>query len=147
MGSMLESYNNIVNTLKEKEIIFNEIEGDRKKIIDLPFGRQLFDNMDKSIDVLIFVDEDGGSVHVQTEPIVHVPDNRLAQLLVACNTLNKQYRWLKFYIDDENDVMVNIDAVIDSVTAGDECMELAIRTINIVDSAYPTLMQALWGGN
>ena len=64
-------------------------------------------------------------------------------LYTSCNELNNKYRWVKFYLDDDSDVVAQIDAYVDDETCGGECLSLVRRMVNIVDGGYPTLMQAL----
>ena len=37
-----------------------------------------------------------------------------------------------------------IDAVIEPMTTGDECFELLLRTLDIVDKSYPEMMRLIW---
>ena len=101
------------------------------------------DNL-KSIPVYVFFDKDGDSmIQVYCYEIANFNSNVAAGLL-ACNEMNKTYRWVKFYIDKDNDLICSLDAYIDDVTCGEECLKLVRRVVNITDEAYPTFMKALW---
>ena len=65
-------------------------------------------------------------------------------MLEECNSLNGEYRWVKFYIDGDGDIAVSMDAVVDIDTVGAECIQLVNRMVNIYDDAYPRLMRAIW---
>ena len=61
-----------------------------------------------------------------------------------CYTCNAKYRWVKFYIDDDNDICVRSDAILDEGTCGEECREIILRMIGIIDESYPVFMKARW---
>lgn len=101
------------------------------------------DNL-KSIPVFVFFDEDGdGLVQLKCWEIANFKGKE-SKALVVCNELNNKYRWVKFYLDDDADILVSIDAIIDAATCGEECMSLVRRVVNITDEAYPEIAKALW---
>ncbi len=92
-----------------------------------------------------FFDGDDNGTHAAVRTIFDkCPDDRLNDVLIVCNALNAQYRWLKFYIDKDNDIMVEDDAILTPETAGEECFELLARTANIIEKAKPQIMRALY---
>ena len=97
-----------------------------------------------SISVILFIDEDGGSINVKSFTVAKVPENKLMDMYVCLNDLNNQYRWVKFYIDSDNEVTVSGDAIIDAESAGKECLEIVIRYVDIIDDVYPNIMKVLW---
>ena len=101
------------------------------------------DNM-KSIPVFVFFDENGDNiVQLFCMEIANFKDN-MAAGLVACNELNTKYRWVKFYLGSDNEIICTIDAYLDQYSCGEECRNLVGRVVSIVDEAYPTFMRALW---
>ena len=76
--------------------------------------------------------------------IQKVSDNKMAQALIVCNSLNVKYRWVKFCIDDDKDIRCEADAVVDLASCGEECMSIVNRIVSITDEAYPEIMRALW---
>ena len=94
---------------------------------------------------LFFGGDDNGT-HVALRTVFErCPSDRLADMLIVCNSLNLQYRWLKFCIDNENDIMVEDDAILSPETAADECFELLARTVRILEEVKPTIMRAIYG--
>ena len=71
-------------------------------------------------------------------------ENKLTAMLMACNAANKQYRWIKFYISDNQDIMAEDDAILDMANVGEECIELVARMVRVVDEAYPSFMRAIY---
>ena len=101
------------------------------------------DNL-KTIPVFVFFDADGDPiVSFKCWEIANFKDEKMAGGIVACNQLNNKYRWVKFYLDDDCDVVAQIDAYIDEETCGNECTSLVKRMVNIVDEGYPTFMLSL----
>lgn len=99
----------------------------------------------KAVEVLVAFDDDGKNhVTIISFSIGEFPQSQFAKALVTCNSLNCQYRWVKFYINDDNCITVSSDAIVDEDTCGDECMEYVIRMIRIIDSVYPQFMKARW---
>lgn len=102
------------------------------------------DNL-KSIPVYVYFSEnDEPRVRLACSSIAHFEDNKLAAGLIACNELNRKYRWVKFYVDEENDIIAEDDAIIDATSCGPELRELVVRMVDIIDKGYPTIMQAKW---
>lgn len=103
------------------------------------------DNL-KTIPIFVFFDEDGDPiVSLKCWEIAKFKDEKLASGILACNELNKQFRWVCFYIDNDSDVLAQIDAYIDEETCGSVVTSLVRRMVNIIDEGYPTIMGALWG--
>lgn len=99
----------------------------------------------KSVKVLAgFDDNDQNRVTFITFAIGEFPKEQFAKALVTCNSLNNQYRWVKFYVDDDNCVTVSSDAILDDATCGEECLEYVLRMIRIVDDVYPEFMKVRW---
>ena len=102
------------------------------------------DNL-KSIPVVVIFDEDGEAmVQMFCWEIANFKGKR-EKGVEACNELNNKYRWIKFYIDKDEDVVATIDAYIDAETCGRECVSLVNRFVSIVDGAYPVVMRHLYG--
>lgn len=102
------------------------------------------DNM-SSVSVNVIFDKDGeGKVHFVVWSIGKFPDSKLMAGMAVCNALNAKYRWIKFYIDSDNEGCADLDAIVDEETVGPECYELMHRLLNIVDEAYPEIMRALY---
>ncbi len=98
----------------------------------------------ESISVIFFFDDNNKSVNVKSFSIAKIPSNKLMDVYVILNELNAEYRWVKFFVDSDNEVTVSGDALVDATSAGPECHEIMIRYINIIDEVYPRLMKVLW---
>lgn len=101
----------------------------------------------ESITITVIFDEDGDPyVAFRCWEICSVKDeSKKAAAIAICNDLNNQFRWVKFVVDKDNDIVTQCDAHVDMATVGEECHTLVLRMVNIVDEAYPRLMRFLWG--
>ncbi len=102
-------------------------------------------NMDNTtVRVSTFVDNDNKHVALRCFGFIKVPKEKFANALLACNGFNKDYRWVKFVIDEEMDVTIMDDAVTSADTAGEELLELLHRMVGIADECYPVFMKQIW---
>ena len=92
---------------------------------------------------LIFSGEDGKylSLYLNFE---NVPEDKYVDVLIACNELNKQYKWATFYLDDDRDLIIHDDAILSEDSAADEAFELLVRMIRIGDDVKPVIMKAIY---
>ncbi len=101
------------------------------------------DNLN-TIPIYFFFDKDGENmVALKCWDILNF-NGKEANGVLACNELNAKYRWIKFFIDKDNDTVADCDAYLDDVSCGEECVRLLRRMVNIVDDAYPELAKARW---
>lgn len=97
---------------------------------------------DTSIAVRCIFDKDGHTVAVRAYRFSKANDNNYAKILFACNKLNNRFRWVKFVIDDDNDVNIETDAIVDEHSVGEVLTTLVNQMCSIADDAYPILMKA-----
>jgi len=92
----------------------------------------------------VFDTEDHNGVHFVCNEFCQIPEDKLGAAVMACNRLNKQYRWFKFYVDDDPDVMVENGALVDMDSVGRECLEIVVRMVDVVLDVYPELMKVIY---
>ena len=92
-----------------------------------------------------FFDGADDGTHVALRIVfTNCPAERTSDLLMICNALNGQYRWLKFYLENDNDIMIEDDAILSPETAGEECFELLARTVSIIQDVKPVIMKGIY---
>ena len=131
----------------EATLVANDVKYDRSEIGDRPMFIVNFGGGDfkfNHIRVNVLFDADGESVQLVTSTIVSIPTEKTAQALICCNSCNLRFRWVKFYIDDDNDLIAEADAIISEPTAGEVLTELVGRTASIIDDVYADFMRAVW---
>lgn len=87
----------------------------------------------------LIVDEDGTTVAFRTFSIMQLKESELAAAYEFCNRMNCMYRWVRFYIDSDNELTAAMDAVVDMETIGEECYQLLARMVSIVDGVLGEL--------
>ena len=133
---MLPYTQKFVDSLKDKSLHFDAHTFGEDDIVTFPY--------DGKLSMYVFSGEKGEYVHMMTK-YETVPDEKYAEVLVACNLLNSQYKWLKFFIDKDNDIMVSDDAIVSEDSCADECFELLVRRIQILEDVKPVIMKAIFG--
>ncbi len=73
-----------------------------------------------------------------------IPDDKIAELIFLANELNKEYKWVKFYVDDRKNFMLQDDAILTPETAADEAFELLVRLLNIGNDIKKAVMKAIY---
>lgn len=78
--------------------------------------------------------------------ITNIPMAKRARAMEACNILNRDMRFLKFYINRDGDINVDYDF---PVHGSDDCIgemafEIFVRTMNILGRKYKIFMKALY---
>lgn len=97
--------------------------------------------------IMFIFDNDGKAVSLRCFSIAKLKDDSIDSKMKAfaiCNALNQKWRWTKFFLDNDNEIVVQLDAVLDLLTAGEECLELISHTVGIIGNSYKPLMQAIW---
>ena len=97
------------------------------------------------LEILCIFGEDGSDVAIRSFNFCNVPTAKLAEAHAFCSEMNKLYRWVKFYIDEnDNTVTLADDAVIQLDSCGEEVFELILRMAQIADDAYVQFMKLIW---
>ena len=97
-----------------------------------------------TVDYHFFFDKDGHSFTMRVFRLFAVPIDKKLQIMELMNTVNLNYRWVKFFIDKESWMSVQADAIVTSENAGAVGMELMIRTTQIIDDTYANFMREIW---
>ena len=142
MPDVKEQVNRVGLALTERGLRFEHVDKYDNPMIALSFGGGDFSYTHVVIH-LVF-DLDGESAQVVTSPIANTPADKTAKMLLALNGCNHKFRWVKFYLDEDNDVIANGDVMFDEQNAAEACIELIMRTASIIDDAYADIMKAIW---
>ncbi len=135
--------------MTNKEAYLREMEKRDIKYIDIDDTRvkvRYTGENTKSIEVIVIFDknDETGYVALRCWSFGSIPENKRSMVINKCNELNTHYRWVKFFVDNEGDLGVGMDAIIDVCTVGNICIQLVDRMVGIYDEAYPELMRAIW---
>ena len=102
------------------------------------------DNKD-TIEVLVIFDDNDRTIALRSFHYVKFPPEKKDLMYRVCSQLNTNFRWVKFYVDEEdNSITMADDAVVQIDGCGEEVRELVLRMVSIGDDAYPKFMQAIY---
>lgn len=138
---MLKCAKSFIDKLDEKELKYEHSEDeDGSERVRISFKT---DNA-QNVRLNYFFDENDMTVNIKVFSLAEVPVDKLMDMYVLLNQLNSEYRWVTFYLDEDNEVTISGDAVVEENTAGDELYQLAGRFLNIIDDVYPRIMKVRW---
>lgn len=132
-----------IKLMDEKEIRHDDIEILKSGKFDVETRWNLDET---TVAVRAIFDDNGHTVAVRCFRLAHVKEDRFIDVLKICNELNNRFRWVKFAIDKDNDINIEIDCIVNEETAGAVVLELVQRLCSIADEAYPELMKAIYSG-
>lgn len=133
---MLKCAQLFIDELESRNLNFEKHElKDGDCVVSVPYkGKDL---------MCFFAGEDGKylSLYLQFE---NVPEDKVSEALVACNELNREYKWVTFYVEKNNDIVLHDDALLCEETAAAEAFELMVRMLKIMDEIKPVIMKAIY---
>ena len=138
---MLETTTNFIETLKTNDWKYKDVQ-----TLESGSDRVCCGVNCKltTVDYHFFFDKDGKSVTMRVFRLFAVPIDKKLHIMEIMNNANKDYRWAKFFIDNESWMSIQIDAIINTEAAGPVCLELMIRTSQIIDATYSKFMHESW---
>ena len=125
-----------VKNLKEKNLNFATADTDQgDTVVDFPYQGK--------VTKLIFSGETGEycSLYLVYE---RVPEDKIANVIFTCNELNAEYKWVTFYVDKDNDLVIHDDAILSVESAAEEAFELLVRMLKVTDDLRPRIMKAIY---
>ena len=125
-----------VNNLISKNLNFESgTDKDGDSIVEFPYKGK--------VAKMFFTGEDGKyfSLYMIYE---RIPEEKVPALIVTCNELNAEYKWITFYVDKDNDLILHTDGILSAADADEVAFELLIRTMKIAEDLKPALMKAIY---
>ncbi|MGM9649532.1 MAG: YbjN domain-containing protein [Butyricicoccaceae bacterium] len=131
---------NFTERLDSENIKWTEMEnnGGRDRIRLLYGG----DNKDPIVLHFLF-DDDEETMSVRCFDLCSCPKNRKAKMLIALNRINAKYKWVNFYMDNDNDIIAQVDMEVDPETVGKTGRRTISICVSVIDDVWPELQEAL----
>ena len=126
---------NFVQFLESKNLHFDVRETESGCMVAFPYDGKL---------ARIFFNGDDGTYMSMYLVYESVPVEKIADMLVVCNELNSTYKWVKFYLDNDNDLVLQDDAILSPDNAADEVFELMLRMFDIGKDVKNQVMKAIY---
>lgn len=128
-----------VKKLKAGGVTLSAVDYDRQVV---SFG---FNLENTSLTIFVVFGDDIRYVQIIGGEFARIPREKKNKAYEICNSLNEEYRWVKFYYnEDGGDLRCETDAIVDVKTSTDEINELWARMTTIVDKAYPKIMKSIF---
>ena len=101
----------------------------------------------KLIEVLVRFSEDDANDFIMTSYSVgcSFSGDLYHEGLELCNELNNEFRWVKFYLDEEQNVVAEYDAYVDDGSCGPAVCNAITKIVAVLDRVYPRFMTLRWG--
>ena len=143
MPDVKEQINEVGLELTARGVSYEYIDSFDRPAIGMAFGGG--DYSFSNIAITVAFDDDGESAQLVSSPIANVPGQKTAKLLMVLNQCNCDFRWAKFYLDEDNDVIADADIVFGEHDAGFAVAEAVMLAASVIDDAYPEIMKGIWG--
>lgn len=119
---------------------------DKKGIKYMNMGENLLrvDSNESNLQIsiaLIFNPDGSGMVEFKSFNIINMVNKR-QKAIDVCNKINSEYRWVKYYVDDDDAICCGADAYVTYDACGDICLNMLIRVATITNEVYPEFARA-----
>ncbi|MCQ2444046.1 MAG: YbjN domain-containing protein [Mailhella sp.] len=136
---MIRGREEFLGFLREKGIRFTEPDEHSVRIVWQ--GANIY-----TLPIVMRFDGDGRPIATaDCYELCHVSAEKRDVLTECCSVLNERYRWVKFYLDEDDDIVTEIVIPLPPDGTGRFCMDMMLELRDITDHAYPFIMTALWG--
>ena len=101
-----------------------------------------------SVRVVYFSADEGNDVPIRIFGLMNkVPKEKRAAVLEACNQVNSEMRFFKFYLDKGNDLTALYDLPSKGAdeNVGECCFEMFVRATQILNKCYHYFPEAVYG--
>ena len=127
---------NFVTKLKAKNLNYSVADTERgDTIVDFPYQGKV---------TKCFFSGENGEYFSMYLVYERIPEDKVADLIFLCNELNCEYKWVTYYVDKDNDLVMHDDAIVDVDSADEECFELLVRMLKISEDIKPRIMKAIY---
>lgn len=126
----------LANKLQDKNYNYDtDIDEDGNSVILFPY---------KGKTTTMFFSSDNGAYFSMYLVFENVPEDKVTDAILTCNDLNKDYKWVNFYVDRNKYVVLHVDAILTESTAADVAFELLVRMLKIAEEVKPVIMKAIY---
>ena len=130
--SMREAFTRYLDQKDFKYVVIDKEDN----IVAMTFGGSRYDTF-------VLTDFDEGatcdSVHFSSQHFAKCSKDKLPQVIIKLNELNRRFRWVKTWVDEEGQLTADSDALVSVGTVGPECLQIIIRFSNILEDILEAL--------
>lgn len=139
---MKNSTSQFLRYLREKNLHYTieKDSGYNSDEVDIIFIRNNGENM-QNMNIGAFVDDTTISVYLR---IAQVSYDKKSYLLSELNKINSDYRYVRFYVNDDNAVQAQVDFDFMQDSAATICFSACVKIVYAVDNCYGRIMKCIW---
>ena len=91
-------------------------------------------------------DDEKNDILIRSGTIARIPAEKTDAALELVNSFNTRFRFVRFYLDKDNDVIAQVDVPVETQDAdvGKIAIEMLVRLSKMYDDVYPQLMKCIW---
>ena len=91
-------------------------------------------------------DDEKNDILIRSGTIARIPAEKTDAALELVNSFNTRFRFARFYLDKDNDVIAQVDVPVETQDAdvGKIAIEMLVRLSKMYDDVYPQLMKCIW---
>ena len=93
-----------------------------------------------SYSIKVYFDDNDENCSIRVWNVIDYNYAMSSSVYAAVNSINKTYKYVKFYADDsDNSVTASMDLIYRDSDVGEICAEALLDIVRVIDSAYPDL--------
>ena len=131
----------------EKAFVDHGLRCAAKETASLSFVELNMTGDNTSVLIRFISTDNNNDVKVMTADFAKFPQKKLADGYELANELSREYKYMKFTIDNDGDMCAQYDfpVQISNECLGPVALEILMRCAKIIDDCYPKVMKTLWG--
>lgn len=129
-----------IKTLEDKGVSYESVD-DNTIVIDISANGV----RDEGFSFYVTFHNSDDHVSLMCVDIANVPDDRRTHCLEVLNEYNGIYRWAKFFIDKQGDLLCVSDVFVSEDTCGKACMEVLRRVYSVLMNSYGQIVKLING--
>lgn len=94
--------------------------------------------------LFVKTDESGNDVGIRIIGLASYPEEQWMDVYKLINRLQQKYRFAKFLLDEDGDLMVNYDFPVSCEDIGRSSVEMVLTLAKVLDEVYPELKRLQW---
>lgn len=137
---VFESTKIIAKMLEQKEIRYDIVEQERSSAVYANFRVKNCNNL-----CVHFISaNDKNDVAVRILSYITIPEEKRPEILEIINSLHMRYRFIRFVLTKNNQIIVEYDIPVSCVALADVAYEMCVRFLDVADQGYVDFMKAIW---
>lgn len=132
--------------LDQQGLYYNDVDTDPTMIrMNYGGGDFVFSSLTAWVDFDPPSNGEGDTVHVVVPSVARFAGDARMRGLELCNKISQDKRWIRAYIDKDDDLMIDADMFVTGGEFVDDVRALVSMMMSVIDDVYQEIQQAQWG--